>query len=98
VSGAACCGCSDGRRIGVFRDEAAAGKVIAEADEATKAASAAHGAWRDTGNIVKKAEALAEAGEFAKAVKFADTAKFRAETGLAQAKSQAGTGNPGYLK
>ena len=79
-------------------DKAAAEKAIAEAKEATKAAGAAHGAWRDTGKIIKKAEAAAEAGEFDKAVKLADTAKFQGEMGLAQAKSQVGTGNPVYLK
>ncbi len=79
-------------------DKAAAEKAIAEAKEATKAAGAAHGEWRDTGKIIKKAEAAAEAGDFDKAVKLAGTAKFQSEMGLAQAEAQAGVGNPGYLK
>lgn len=79
-------------------DKAAAEKAIADAKAMTKEANSAGGEWRDTGKIIKKAEAAAKDGDYDKAVKLADTAKFQSETGLAQAESQKGVGNPGFLK
>lgn len=79
-------------------DQATADKAIADAKAAAKAANAEGGEWRDTGKMIKKAEAAAKEGDFDKAVKLADTAKFQGEMGLAQAQSQKGVGNPDFLK
>lgn len=67
-------------------DEAA--QAIAAAKAAMKKASEAGGLWRDTGKILKKAEAAAAAGDKAKAVKLATQARRQAELGEAQAHQQ----------
>ncbi len=79
-------------------DKAAAEKAIADAKTAAKMADSVGGEWRDTGKTIKKAEAAAKEGDFDKAVKLADTARYEGEIGLAQAESQKGVGNPDFLK
>jgi hypothetical protein len=79
-------------------DKAAAEQAISDAKAASEVAKAAGGEWRDTGKILKDAEKALEGGEFDEAVKLAGKAKFQYEAAAAQAESQAGLGNPGYLK
>jgi type II secretory pathway pseudopilin PulG len=78
-------------------DKAAADAAIAAAKSAQKAAAAVGGEWRDTGKIIKKAEAAAAEGNFADAVKQAKTAEQQGMLGKEQALSQVGVGNPKYL-
>ena len=78
-------------------DKAAAESAISAAKEAVKKASSVNGEWRDTGKMIKKAEAALEKGEFDKAVKSANDAEFQGNMGYEQAVSQQGVGNPDYL-
>ncbi|HFE48493.1 MAG TPA: SoxXA-binding protein [Chromatiaceae bacterium] len=72
-------------------------QVLAEAKAAKKKAASVDGEWRDIGKILKKAEAAAKKGDYAKATKLAEYAKFQGEMGYKQAISQRGVGNPDYL-
>ncbi|MEJ2575811.1 MAG: SoxXA-binding protein [Gammaproteobacteria bacterium] len=78
-------------------DKAAAEQAIAEAKSALETASAADGAWRDTGKMIKAAEEAVAAGDFDKALKTAEQAKFQGIMGTQQANEQANVGNPDYL-
>ena len=71
--------------------------TLASAKAEIKKAAAVGGEWRDTGALIKKAEAAAAAGDYAMATKLADRARFEAEMGQKQAAEQEGVGNPGYL-
>ncbi|MDH5446419.1 MAG: SoxXA-binding protein [Gammaproteobacteria bacterium] len=66
------------------KDAAAA---ISAAKSVNKKAKKAEFEWRDTGKIIKKAEAAAKDGEFDEAVKQANKAKKQAEMALQQAKA-----------
>jgi len=77
--------------------KADAEKAMAAASAAKKEAAAAGGEWRDTGNMMEKAEKAMEEGNFDEVVKTAGKAKFQYETGKAQMEAEATTGNPGYL-
>ncbi len=59
---------------------------------ALKTASSVGGEWRDTGKMMKQAKAAAEAGDFAKAEKLIEAAKFQAEMGYQQAMAQKNAG------
>lgn len=71
--------------------------ALAAAKAAQKKAASVGGEWRDTGKIIKEAEAEAEKGDFAAAIKLADKARFQGEMGYQQAMSQKNAGNPAYL-
>jgi len=73
--------------------EAALGK----AKSAQKAAGAMKNEWRDTGKLLKQADAAAKAGDYAKAEKLARKAELQGHAAVAQAKEQQGAGNPSYL-
>jgi hypothetical protein len=69
-------------------DEAAAKKAIADAKAAYAEASKLGVEWRDTGELIKQAEAALAAGDYAKAVVLANQAKSEAERAIAQSKSE----------
>ena len=77
---------------------AEAEKVIAEAEAARKKAASVGGEWRDTGKMIKQAQAAVKAGEHDKAIKIATTAKRQGELGYEQAMSQKSLRMPSYLK
>jgi hypothetical protein len=78
-------------------DKASAEAAIAAAAAAQKEAAAVGGEWRDTAKMMKKAQEEVAAGNFGSAEKLAKQAKDQYELGKAQAISQRGVGNPGYL-
>ena len=94
---AALIGCLTLGSTAIAADKGSAEAAIAAAKAAQKAASAVGGEWRDTGKMIKKAEEAAAAGNYADAEKLANKAKSQGELGKAQAMSQKGVGNPGYL-
>jgi len=74
----------------------------ADADAAISAAKSANKAvkgaeWRDTGKMIKAAEAAAAKGNFDAAVSEAKAAEFQASIAQQQAKRAGNTGNPSYL-
>lgn len=73
-------------------------KSIAAAEAARKKAASVGGEWRDTGKMIKKAEAAMKAGELDKAVKLATTAEKQGELGYIQATAEASAGFPSYMQ
>jgi len=63
-------------------------KAIAAAKDARKQASSVGGEWRDTGKMIKKAEALLKEGKNEEAAKMAQAAEAQAMLGYMQATSQ----------
>ncbi|MGD8913312.1 MAG: SoxXA-binding protein [Candidatus Thiodiazotropha sp.] len=81
-------------------DEASAEKVkklITAADEARKQAASVGGEWRDTGNMISKAKALLDKGDFVAAAKLANKAAKQGHLGYEQAMSQKELKMPSYL-
>jgi len=70
-------------------------QAVAEAKASLKAA--AGNEWRDSGKLLKKADAAARAGDFDKAVKLAQAARLQGTMAQQQAVEQANAGNPSYL-
>lgn len=67
-------------------------KAVADAkSELTKAKKAGF-EWRDTGKMLKKADALAKKGDMSGAIALANKAKRQSEHALTQAASQANAG------
>ncbi len=62
--------------------------AINNAKDALKRASAIGYAWRDTGKLIKKAEAAAKKGDEKAAVKIANAATAQSEAAIVQAKSE----------
>ena len=74
-------------------DAAAAKSAIAAAEAALKKARSVEGEWRDAKKkMVKKAKAAASKGEFDKAIKLANKAKFEGEMGYKQAMEEKNAG------
>ena len=71
--------------------------ALAAAKAEIKKADGMGGEWRDTGKLLKKADKAAAKGDFAAAIKLANSAAFQAKMGQEQAKAEAGVGNSGYL-
>ncbi len=63
-------------------------ETIAAAKEAQKQAASVGGEWRDTGKMIKKAEALLKAGKEEEARKMAEAAEAQGMLGYMQATSQ----------
>ena len=63
-------------------------QAIADAKEAQKQANSVGGEWRDTGKMIKKAEALLKEGKTEEAAKMAEAAEVQAMLGYMQATSQ----------
>jgi hypothetical protein len=78
-------------------DQSTYEKAVTEAKAALKAAGSVGGEWRDSGKMLKQAAEAAAKGDFDKATKLAEMAKFQGMQGQAQAKAEQGVGNPGYL-
>ena len=79
-------------------DKAAAESAIAAAESAKKKAASIDGEWRDTGKMIKKAQAALKAGDFAKATKLAKKAEKQGKLGYEQAQAQQTLKMPSYLK
>ena len=62
--------------------------AIAAAKDARKQAKSVGGEWRDTGKMIKKAEALLKAGKTEEATKMAEAAEAQGMLGYMQATSQ----------
>ena len=62
--------------------------AIASAKDARKQASSVGGEWRDTGKMIKKAEALLKEGKTKEAAKMAQAAEAQGMLGYMQATSQ----------
>ena len=71
--------------------------AIATASAENKAANKAGFEWRDTGKMLKAAEALVAEGKYAQAQSEAIKAYYQAKTAQSQAKTQVGAGNPSYI-
>ena len=72
---------------------ATAKSAIAAAEAALKKARGVEGEWRDAKKkMVKKAKAAASKGDFKKAIKLANKAKFEGEMGYTQAMEQKNAG------
>ena len=69
-------------------DQATAEQAIADAKTANAKAEKMGVAWRDTGKIIKEAEAALAAGDYEKATTLANKAQRQAEDAMAQAKSE----------
>lgn len=80
-------GCSMGTRTAEDYQEA-----LADAKVAVQKASKVNYEWRDTGKILKKAEAAAKAGDFDKAVELANRAERQGELAFAQYHQQRNAG------
>jgi len=66
--------------------------AIEAAKASQKKAAAVGGQWRDTGKLIKKAEAAAKDGKKGKAAKLAATAENQGKLGYEQAMSQKDAG------
>lgn len=75
-------------------EDSPAGQAIADAKAANKKAKALNYEWRDTGKIIKKAEAAFDDGDADEAIKQANKAKKQANDAIAQANHE----NKKYLK
>ena len=69
-------------------DMSSAESAIAAAKDARKQASSVGGEWRDTGKLLKKAEAMLKEGNYDEAMKLAQEAEAQAMLGYIQATSQ----------
>ena len=67
------------------------------AKAAQKRAASVKGEWRDTGKLIKKAQAAAKEGNYEKAIKLADEARRQGYLGHRQAINQRDVGLPSYL-
>jgi hypothetical protein len=63
-------------------------KAIQAAKDAQKQAASVGGEWRDTGKMIKKAEALLKEGKNKEAAEMAEAAEVQAMLGYMQATSQ----------
>jgi hypothetical protein len=96
AAGLALGGCASGggassASASTHNDKDAASAIMAAEHELTKA-TAQGNAWRDTGDIIKKAQAAAKAGKFDEAVKLAGIAQRQSENALAQVEAQKNAG------
>lgn len=74
-------------------DAAAAKSAIADAEASLKKARSIEGEWRDAKKkMVKKAKAAASKGDYGKAIKLANKAKFQGKMGYKQAMEQKNAG------
>ena len=67
-------------------------QAMSAAKAAQKQAASVGGEWRDTGKILKQAEQSAKTGDYEKAIKLCNKAKFQGEVGYEQAMSQKSAG------
>ncbi len=67
-------------------------KALADAKSAVAKAKKVNYEWRDTGKILKKADAAAKAGDYNKATKLAEQAKRQGELAVIQYNDQKNAG------
>jgi len=67
-------------------------KAAADAKASIKKAADANYEWRDSGDMLKKADEAAKKGDYDTAIKLANKAKEQGDLAVAQAKAQAGAG------
>jgi hypothetical protein len=72
-------------------------KLIDAAEAARKEAASVGGEWRDTGDMIKKAEELLKNGDLVAAAKLANDAAKQGHLGYQQAVSQKDLKMPSYL-
>ena len=77
---------------------AKAQKMIDDAESARKKADKVEGEWRDTGKMIKQAQAALQKGDHVKAMKLAAKAHKQGVLGFQQAMEQKNLGTPSYLK
>jgi hypothetical protein len=77
-------GCASNSPNGGSSASAAAIAAISNANDAIKAAKANDWIWSNTEEFVTDAQAAADAGDNAKAIKLADMARFEAEAAVEQ--------------
>lgn len=77
--------------------QAEASAAISAAKASAAAADKAGNSWRDTGSIIKEAQAAAAEGNFGQALTLAQAAEFQGKAAEAQALQGADAGNPSYL-
>jgi regulator of protease activity HflC (stomatin/prohibitin superfamily) len=77
--------------------KAEAEAAIAAAEAARTKAASVGGEWRDTGKMIKDAEAAMKSGEFDQAIKLATQAKNQGELGYAQSLHETDAGFPSYM-
>ena len=79
-------------------DQKTAQAAVAAAETAQKKAASVEGEWRDTGKLIKKAQAAMKEGNFDQAIKLANKAERQGNYGYEQAVSQKELKMPSYLK
>lgn len=72
-------------------------EALAAAKAAEKGAAEVNSEWRDTGKLIKKAEAAAKAGDYGKAIDLANEARRQGYLGHKQALDQRDVRLPSYL-
>ena len=82
-------GCASTPDESTDASQVTAAQAISAAKEENAKARKMGAEWRDTGKLIKKAEAAMKAGDEAKAIKLADKARFQAVTAQKQAKFEA---------
>lgn len=82
-------GCASTPDESTESSQVTAAQAISAAKEENAKARKMGAEWRDTGKLIKKAEAAMKAGDEAKAIKLADKARFQAVTAQKQAKFEA---------
>ena len=83
---------------GVDPNIAKAQSMIDDADKARKKAASVDGEWRDTGMMIKEAQAALKQGDYVTAMKLAAQAHKQGVLGYQQAMSQKELHMPSYLK
>lgn len=73
-------------------------EAYAAASASVKKAASVGGEWRDTGDLLKKAEAAAKSGDYATGVKLANEAMSEGEMGYQQAMTEKNAQPPAYLR
>jgi hypothetical protein len=72
--------------------------AIEKAEAARKKAASVGGEWRDTGKLIKQAQAAAKKEDYSTALKLAHEAFRQGELGYQQAVSQENAGFPSYMR
>ena len=73
-------------------------QAISQAVEANQKAASVGGEWRDAGKLIADAQAAANGGDKARALRLAAKAREQGKLGYEQAKSQRKVSQPSYLK
>jgi len=81
-------GCASTPESDAVADQASAEQAIADAKSTNAQAKAMGAEWRDTGKMIKSAEAALAAGDYAKAVDLANKSRRQAENAMKQAKAE----------